>query len=461
MVRKISLGLSVLVLVMFLLPWVTVTCAGQEVMTATGLEMVTGLDYETPGEAGEASPEVLAIIVLVVGLIGAGAYLLRGKSGAMSRGIFAALGIIFLLALKFKIDGNIEKEGQGMLQASYLPGFWITSISFITASILNFFNFAGLRRVRVETHSESLSPAGALTPEAAQEPAPQEVPDEGPEMVTPSPMADSTATPTPPPTGMRPSDRTPKPTFGMDTVMANRNRLIAVAIGLIILAIFSSVAFRLPEASTRIIGGLFVGSVIKIVIAAIMLAMLLSIRHKLARVITYYSRRAFKVEQYPGRAKLSDKIDGLSAELSNVVIIAIAWPLVVQIVKRLLMIDREMNLGWISILVTLGFVGILLYRLYKGYQLLEPVLATMGKRPQETSCPKCGTPNSIGATFCISCGTELQPMPVEEAKPITLQCPKCGAENSPDAKFCQSCGASLSKDVKKRTGRSSRRNQGS
>jgi len=153
MVRKISLGLSVLVLVMFVLPWVTVTCSGLEVMTATGLELVTGFDYETPGEAEEASPEVLAIAILAIGLLGVGAYFLRGKSGAMSRGIFATLGIIFLLALKFKIDGNIEKEGQGMLQASYLPGFWISSISFITASILNFFNFTGLRRVRVEADS--------------------------------------------------------------------------------------------------------------------------------------------------------------------------------------------------------------------------------------------------------------------------------------------------------------------
>jgi len=449
MVRKISLGLSVLVLVMFLLPWVTVTCAGEEIMTATGLEMVTGLYSETPGEAGEASPEVLAIAILAIGLLGAGAYFLRGKSGVMSRGIFAALGIIFLLALKFKIDGDIEKEGQGMLQASYLPGFWIMSISFITASILNFLHFARLRRVRVETHSESPAPLGTQIPEAAQEPAPLEVPDEDHKMVTLPPMADRAATPTPPPTGIRPSNILLKQTLGMDTVIAARNRLVAVAIGLIVLAIFYSVAFRLPEASTRIVGGLFVGSVIKIVIAAIMLVILIPARHRLARVVTFYSRRAFKVEQYPGRAKASEKIDGLSAEVSNFVVIAIAWPLVAQVVKRLIMIDMEMNLGWISIIVTFGFIGLLLYRAYRGYQLLETILAVMGKAPQEIPCPKCGTLNSIGATFCISCGAELQPMPAEEAKPISLHCSKCGVENSPDAKFCQSCGTPLSEDVEK------------
>lgn len=227
-------------------------------------------------------------------------------------------------------------------------------------------------------------------------------------------------------------------------IISDRNRLVAVAIGLIILAIFSSVAFQLPEAYTRIVGGLFVGSVIKIVIAAIMLTMLLSVRSQLTRVVTYYARRVFKVTQYPSRVKVSDKINGLSAELSNIVVIAIAWPLVAQIVNRLLLIDVGRNLGWISILVTLGFVAILLYRLYRGYLLLEPVLAVMGKAPQETPCPKCGTLNSVGAKFCLSCGAELQPTLADKATPVPLHCSKCGTENNPDAKFCQNCGSPLS-----------------
>lgn len=146
MVRRISLGLAVLALIMFLLPWVAITCAGQELMTVTGLEMVTGFDYETTEQLERASPEVLAIVVLIIGLIGVGAYFLRGKNGPIIRGVFATLGFIFLLALKFKIDSDIGKEGQGLFQASYLFGFWVTLISFITAAILNFLDFVGLRR---------------------------------------------------------------------------------------------------------------------------------------------------------------------------------------------------------------------------------------------------------------------------------------------------------------------------
>ena len=115
-------------------------------MTITGLEMVTGFDYETPEQVGRASPEILAIVVLAITLLGAGAYFLRGKGGSVSRGTLAVLGIVLLLILKFKIDGDIKKEGEGLFQASYLLGFWLTFISFLAAAATNFLHLTGLRR---------------------------------------------------------------------------------------------------------------------------------------------------------------------------------------------------------------------------------------------------------------------------------------------------------------------------
>lgn len=146
MIRTISLGLSLLILVMFLLPWFAITCAGQEIITVTGIDMVTGFEYEIPEMAERASPEVLAIVVFSIGIIAVGAYFIRGKDGRIIRGVLATLGFIFLLVLKFKIDDIIGKAGQGLFQTSYLFAFWVTLISFITVAILNFLNFAGLRR---------------------------------------------------------------------------------------------------------------------------------------------------------------------------------------------------------------------------------------------------------------------------------------------------------------------------
>jgi hypothetical protein len=146
MVRRISLGLAVLALVMFLLPWVAVTCAGQEIVNVTGLELVTGFEYEAADMTEQADPEVLAILALVASVLLAVAFFLRGKSGPVIRGILCALGVVFLIALKFKLDGDIEKESQGMFQTSYLPGFWIALVSFVATAIMNFLNITGLRK---------------------------------------------------------------------------------------------------------------------------------------------------------------------------------------------------------------------------------------------------------------------------------------------------------------------------
>lgn len=48
-------------------------------------------------------------------------------------------------------------------------------------------------------------------------------------------------------------------------------------------------------------------------------------------------------------------------------------------------------------------------------------------------CPNCGTLNSEGETFCLSCGLKLE---IEQPKKY---CPDCGAENSIDSSFCLRC----------------------
>jgi len=166
-------------------------------------------------------------------------------------------------------------------------------------------------------------------------------------------------------------------------ITSDRSRLVKVAVGLVILKIFYGFASQLPGGSTHLMEGFFVGNIIKLVIAVIMLAVVILARHRLAAVITHYARRTFKVEQHPTRAKVEASMDGLSTELSNIVIIFIAWPIVAQIISQLLLIDAGRDLGWVWVIVNLGFVGILLYRLYKGYQLLEPVKAVITGKAKE------------------------------------------------------------------------------
>ena len=143
-------------------------------------------------------------------------------------------------------------------------------------------------------------------------------------------------------------------------ITSDRGRLVKVAVSLVILKIFSGFTSQLPGSSTHLIGGFFVGNIIKLVIAVIMLAMVMRARHSLTAVITHYARRTFKVEQHPTRAKVEASMNGLSTELSNVVIIFITWPIVAQIISQLLLIGAGRDVGWVWVIVNLGFVGILL-----------------------------------------------------------------------------------------------------
>lgn len=410
--RWVALVCGALIIVSVFLPWASMNVGFGMSATEAGFERGWG------------------ILSLIMGFISVGlaflpipkhAYTKIRGGGHTAAGALAIIGVAgYWSALGSELGPFMEAVSPG-------PGLYlclVAAVAVIVAGIVELRQKVGIG----ELHEE-VAPSGVPKAEVEQPVAtPRKEIEPSPEISEPVAFAEERPTVTGEAVG----------------IIGDRNRLIAVAIGLVILAILSGVAFRLPEASTHITGGLFVGDVIKLVIAVIMLVIIMAARLRLAIVITYYARRGFKVEQYPARAAVVGNIDGLSTELANIVIIAIVWPIVVQIVKLLLLLDVGGDLGWITILVTLAFVALLLYRLYRGYQLLGPVLGVIGKVPQKISCPKCGTLNRASTKFCSSCGAEFEPRPAEKVKPTSLHCSKCGAENSPDAKFCANCGCSLS-----------------
>ena len=74
------------------------------------------------------------------------------------------------------------------------------------------------------------------------------------------------------------------------------------------------------------------------------------------------------------------------------------------------------------------------------------VPATTVERP--APCPRCGTLNRPGLTFCAGCGQRLvaadaatMTRPAESGDSVV--CPRCASPNRPGATFCQQCGANL------------------
>jgi predicted RNA-binding Zn-ribbon protein involved in translation (DUF1610 family) len=231
----------------------------------------------------------------------------------------------------------------------------------------------------------------------------------------------------------------------MNEITSERNRLITTAIALFVLAIFASIANRLPEASRIVTGYLSVGGIVKLVILFIMFGLVLSARPPLATVAAYYAHRGFKTKERPERMAVATHVTGLATEIVNVIVIAVIWPIVAGIVNTLLRMDVERSFDWVPIVVTIVFAAILLWRLYVAYQSLQPILDATSGGKTKLPCPKCGTSNTPTAKFCSSCGAELHLIEAK-GKTQSLSCPQCGAENKTGSKFCHACGAALSRD---------------
>jgi len=232
---------------------------------------------------------------------------------------------------------------------------------------------------------------------------------------------------------------------GISKMIGGRNRLITAAIGLVVLAILNSVAYKVPEASRFVTDWFCVGDILKLAIMFIMAGLILSSRMPLTVVTTYYARNGFKAKRQE-RAKVAQDVDRFAAEIANVVIIIVLWPIATKIANVFLLLDKEGTFYWIPIVIAVAFVALLLYRMYLGYTALKPVLDTVGVGSSKVRCAQCGALNWPAAKFCISCGADIEEGQAHEEESQSIHCAQCGAGNDLGAKFCESCGAPLSQE---------------
>ena len=81
--------------------------------------------------------------------------------------------------------------------------------------------------------------------------------------------------------------------------------------------------------------------------------------------------------------------------------------------------------------------------------IVNAVPASAGETGESTVCPRCGTENQAGLSFCRNCGQRLVAAGVATtvdrpaAPEGTMACPRCGTHNRAGVSFCQNCGANL------------------
>jgi hypothetical protein len=148
--RPVSLGLFVLVLLCFLLPFARVSCNKQVVVQATGYQVAFGKEVPAqPDSTGgrktwqrhPAQPDFVAIAWLVAVLVGIGLVLVKGRRGAIIRAIYS--GHCLLLPFALWVELLLFRGIQGDLRM--LVGFWATLVPFAAACVVNLLSIRRLR----------------------------------------------------------------------------------------------------------------------------------------------------------------------------------------------------------------------------------------------------------------------------------------------------------------------------
>lgn len=155
LLRRLS-GMPLAGALLFLLPFVTLSCLGQDLASLTGRDLVTGTSVEMPGEDGnrqrqEIPAESLALLALACGAAaGVLGLVLKPGRTAVIPAIMSAVAAVALVLLKAKIDRDVLANGQGMLQVSFTWAFWLAFGCYAAGGVFN-----GMRSRR---QSLSLSP---------------------------------------------------------------------------------------------------------------------------------------------------------------------------------------------------------------------------------------------------------------------------------------------------------------
>ncbi len=157
--KKFSPAVFGLAIICFFLPFTHISCQGERLATLTGIQLVTGTTvgdpqtdsaqpngypFTRPGEMistdredEKIDPEPLAILALCSAIGGLCLSFVKDRSWTIAAAVAGGVGLIFLLLLKAKIDNDVLKEGEGIIQVEYAFGFWLLLVLFLCAIGLN------------------------------------------------------------------------------------------------------------------------------------------------------------------------------------------------------------------------------------------------------------------------------------------------------------------------------------
>ena len=159
--KKFSPAFYGIIILLFFLPFVNLSCSGQTIMSLSGFQLITGSEYKANSMFGETTEgevkenkeiesQPLALLALLAAVVALGISFFKKRIIALTNIVISVLGVVFLLLLKFNMDSDAELSGQNMITLDYQFAYWLCIILFIAAAVVQWKIFSDDGTVKVD-----------------------------------------------------------------------------------------------------------------------------------------------------------------------------------------------------------------------------------------------------------------------------------------------------------------------
>ena len=152
-VKKFSPAIYVVIVILFFMPFVNLSCGGQTIMSISGFQLITGTEVDAKGMFGgemnssdemgtdekkEIESQPLALFAFVAAIIGLIISFFKMRITALSNIVVSVAGVVFLLLLKVSLDGDadLNVSGQNVITLDYQFAYWCSIILFIAGAVV-------------------------------------------------------------------------------------------------------------------------------------------------------------------------------------------------------------------------------------------------------------------------------------------------------------------------------------
>jgi hypothetical protein len=141
-------------LLCFFLPFATVSCSNEKLITLTGQQMATGTTIQSPAMLGESQKRKtdanpFALTAMICAAAGIGLTLL-GRRMAAAPAAAGAVGAVSLFLMRATMDSEIQRQSLGMvISVSYEYGYIVALVLLIAGAGWNIFLLTQKRPVFV------------------------------------------------------------------------------------------------------------------------------------------------------------------------------------------------------------------------------------------------------------------------------------------------------------------------